>query len=171
MQNYLADNTVLIIRHAEKPAEGTGLSPEGEQRAQQYATYFGPFREDDLELWVDGLYAGADSRNSSRPRLTLEPLSRSAGLPINAAFGTKQSSALVETLKTLPHGVCPLIVWRHKELPTLLEALGASPEQLLPGGLWPQGIFDSVVVLRFNSTGFLASQKLIRENLKVSAQD
>jgi hypothetical protein len=33
-QNYLADNVVLIVRHAEKPENGTGLTPQGEARAQ-----------------------------------------------------------------------------------------------------------------------------------------
>jgi len=44
-QNYLANNTVLIVRHAEKPVEGTGLTPMGEARAQLYAKYFQPFQE------------------------------------------------------------------------------------------------------------------------------
>ena len=32
----LADTVVLIIRHAEKPASGFGLTPEGEARARAY---------------------------------------------------------------------------------------------------------------------------------------
>ena len=36
----LADSTVLLIRHAEKPDSGKGLSPMGQARADGYAAYF-----------------------------------------------------------------------------------------------------------------------------------
>ena len=97
--NYLADNTVLIIRHSEKPESGTGLTPQGEARAQLYAKYFQPFREDGLSIMVDSLYAGADSASSNRPRLTLEPISKATGLPLHHKIGTKESDALVHELK------------------------------------------------------------------------
>jgi|GEM_PF-7126914 len=36
-QNYLANKTILILRHAKKsPKSGTGLTPQGENRAQLY---------------------------------------------------------------------------------------------------------------------------------------
>src|ERR1700735_5673355 len=63
-QNYLANNTVLIVRHTEKPETGTGLTPQGEERARLYAKYFQPFQEDGLSIPVDSLYAGADSKSS-----------------------------------------------------------------------------------------------------------
>ena len=62
-QNYLANNTVLIVRHAEKPESGTGLTPVGEARAQLYAKYFEPFEEQGLSIPVDCLYAGAEQRS------------------------------------------------------------------------------------------------------------
>jgi hypothetical protein len=34
------DAVVLIIRHAENPDTGRGLSPRGEQRAEAYKDYF-----------------------------------------------------------------------------------------------------------------------------------
>src|SRR5262245_43255592 len=34
------NSVLLIIRHAENPANGHGLSPRGEQRAKAYANYF-----------------------------------------------------------------------------------------------------------------------------------
>src|SRR5205085_8518613 len=36
----LAESNVLLIRHAEKPVRGKGLSPMGEARAEGYAAYF-----------------------------------------------------------------------------------------------------------------------------------
>ena len=167
--NYLADNTVLIIRHSEKPERGTGLTPQGEARAQLYAKYFQPFQEEGLSIMVDSLYAGADSESSNRPRLTLEPISKATGIPLHHKIGTKESDTLVHELKKEPHGKHPLIAWRHGEIPALLTAFGASSEQLLPNGKWPDDVYDWVIVLKMGPEGQLSSAKLIREHLKVPA--
>ena len=162
----LAPRVVLIVRHAEKPEIGTGLTPLGEARAQLYAKYFEPFQEQGLSIPVDCLYAGADSKNSVRPRLTLEPLSKAAGLPLHTKVGTKDSGALVLQLKTEAHGRHPLIAWRHGEIPALLQAFGASPESLLPNGKWPDDVFDWVIMLNMGPDGQLSSARLIHEQLK-----
>ena len=36
----LKDAVILIIRHAEKPESGEGLSPTGEERAKNYVNYY-----------------------------------------------------------------------------------------------------------------------------------
>ena len=102
-----------------------------------------------------------------RPRLTLEPLSKSSGMPLHSNIGTKDSDALVQELKTEPHGQHPLIAWRHGEIPTLLRAFGASPEKLLPNGQWPDEIFDWVIVLNMGANGQLISARRIYQSLKV----
>jgi hypothetical protein len=168
-QNYLANNTVLIVRHSEKPESGTGLTAVGEARARLYAKYFQPFQEQGFSVPVDCLYAGADSEKSFRPRLTLEPLSKATGLPLHLKVGTKDSEALVLELKTEAHGKHPLIAWRHGDIPALLTAFGASPEKLLPNGKWPDDVFDWVIVLTTNPDGQLSSARLIHEQLKVPA--
>jgi hypothetical protein len=166
-QNYLANNTVLIVRHTEKPEAGTGLTPQGEERARLYAKYFQQFQEDGLSIPVDSLYAGADSKNSFRPRLTLEPLSKATGLPLHLKVGTKDSELLITELKTEAHGQHPLIAWRHGEIPTLLRAFGASPESLLPNGVWPDDVFDWVIVLTTGPDGQVTSARVVHEHLKV----
>jgi hypothetical protein len=168
-KNYLANNTVLVIRHSEKPETGIGLSPMGEGRARLYAKYFQPFQEQGLSVPVDCLYAGADSEKSFRPRLTPEPLSKATGLPLHLKVGTKDSEALVHELKTEVHGQHPLIAWRHGDIPALLAAFGASPEKLLPNGRWPEDVFDWVIVLTMGPDGQLSSARLIHEQLQVPA--
>lgn len=165
--NYLANNTILIVRHSEKPEIGNGLTVKGELRARLYAKYFQPFQEEGLSIPVDCLYAGADSQSSNRPRLTLEPLSKATGLPLHLKVGTKDSEALVRELRTEPHGRHPLIAWRHGEIPALLIAFGASPEKLLPNGEWPDDVFDWVIMLNMGPDGQLSSARLIREQLKI----
>jgi len=166
-KNYLANNTVLIIRHSEKPDTGTGLTPTGEARARLYVKYFQPFQEQGFSVPVDCLYAGADSEKSFRPRLTLEPLSKATGLPLHLKVGTKDSEALALELKTEAHGQHPLIAWRHGDIPALLTAFGASPEKILPNGKWPDDVFDWVIVLTMGPEGQLSTARVIHEQLQV----
>ncbi len=165
-ENDLASNTVLIVRHAEKPLGspgGTGLTEIGQHRAEAYARYFRPFREAGAPLEISALFAGADSASSVRPRLTLEPLSRASGLPLDATIRTKDAPALVRYLRSHPHGDTPLICWRHGQIPALLRAFGVAPSALLPDGKWPDDVFDWVLLLRFDAQGRVLSQERIRE--------
>ncbi len=165
-KDYLAGNTVLIVRHAEKPVDGRELTPAGEARARAYATYFEPFHEEGWSFRVDELFAGADSANSIRPRLTLEPISRATGLKLQMPAGTKEPDKLVTLLRTQAHGIHPLIAWRHGQIPDLLRAFGAS-QSLIPGDKWPDDTYDWVIVLQFGSDGRLVQQKLLKEHLTV----
>ncbi len=159
---------MLIVRHAEKPAAGPRLAPEGEIRAKRYAAYFEPFAETGQTFRVDALYAGADSDNSYRPRLTLEPLSRATGMPLHLEAGTKEPEKLVRELRTDLHGSHPLIAWRHGQIPDLLRAFGADAKAMLPDGKWPDEVYDWVILLRFNNTGALQEQQLFHEHLDAS---
>ena len=165
-KDYLAGDTVLIVRHAEKPATGRELTPAGEARARAYATYFEPFHEGDWNFKVDCLYAGADSNGSVRPRLTLEPISRATGMRLDTSVGTKEPDKMVKLLRTEPHGSHPLIAWRHGQIPDLLQAFGASPA-LIPGSKWPDDTYDWVIVLQFDRQGVLEKQELLTEHLAV----
>lgn len=166
-QNHLANNTVLIIRHAEKYADKThtGLNEAGVRRANAYVSYFQPIRDGSLNLTITNLYAGADSKSSQRPRLTLEPLSQASGMPLDTTIKTEDTEALVSLLRKTTHGNVPLICWRHGQIPTLIRAFGGTPESLLPEGKWPDETFDWIVVLHFDQAGKLASQTVVRESL------
>ena len=160
----LADTTVLIVRHGEKPDSGPGLSPEGEARAQAYVAYFQPFMLDGVPFRPDMLVASADSKNSARERLTLTPLSQALKLPIDQRFADHEVQNLVAALSTESHGKSILIAWHHGQLGKLIKAFGADPKTLLPNGKWPDDVFNWVVVLRFDHTGLLVpdSARVIR---------
>jgi hypothetical protein len=161
----LKDVVVLIIRHAEKPASGNALTPAGEARAKAYAYYFQNYAVEGKPHRLDYLFAAADSKGSIRPRLTLTPLSEATGLRIDQRFTDKQFQELADDLRANPHGKLVLICWHHGEIPQLLHALGAKPEELLPGGKWPDEVFGWVIQLRYNSKGRLVETKRIKENL------
>ncbi|MCK9603410.1 MAG: hypothetical protein M0R66_03545, partial [Candidatus Omnitrophica bacterium] len=120
----LKNAVILIIRHAEKPASGVELSPEGEKRAEAYVGYFQKFTIDGKPVKLDYLFAGADTKDSHRPRLTIEPLSKALGLSIDTRFQNNKFSELAHEIQSRPHGKNILICWRHGEIPNLLSALG-----------------------------------------------
>ena len=157
----LANTTLLIIRHSEKPATGRLLNQAGRTRAHAYARYFLPFQPGDQSLTIDTLIAAADSKRSMRPRLTLEPLSRATGLPINASFSTQNSPALAKHLRKENRGNAVLICWRHNQIPILLTALGVDPIELLPSGKWPTETYDWVILLHYDARGKLAIHQRI----------
>ena len=157
--------TVLIIRHAEKPDDGAGLAPAGEARARDYVGYFKNFRLHDEPVKLDAIFAAADSKNSQRPRITVEPLAQALGLIVNASYKDKEYASLVSNLQTTDHGRNLLICWHHGELPELLAALGANPDALLPGGRWPGDEYDWIIALRFDHDGHLKTAERLDEHL------
>jgi hypothetical protein len=166
-ESPLSDATILIIRHAEKPAFGSGLSPEGQARADAYVRYFENLRLDSQPLRLDYLVAADDSEHSQRSRLTLEPLGRAIGLKPDLRFQAKHPEELARELRSNLHGKTILVCWHHREIPDLLKALGAEPERLLPEGQWPTQQFGWVLELRYDHDGQLIRKKArrIKEHL------
>jgi hypothetical protein len=163
--NGLADTTVLIIRHAEKPESGSGLTPAGEARAQAYVGYFEHFSFDGQPMTPNALYAAADSKSSMRPRLTIEPLSQALGLPIDTSFSDKQTKMIADALRNTAHGNRILIAWHHGEIPKLIHDLGGDSASLIPGDKWPSDVFGWVVVLQYGHQGQLVNAQVVHEQL------
>lgn len=159
-------STILIVRHAEKPAlksEGPGLTQAGEMRARSYANYFSHFALQGAAVHIDALVATADSKGSMRPRLTLTPLSQALGLPLQQPFGDDDVKRLVEWLSNGPPHRTILIAWHHGMIPSLLTNLGVDPASLLPKGKWPPDTYDWVLALRYDGDGKLISSARIAE--------
>lgn len=158
----LSNATVFIIRHAEKPEDGDGLSPDGVRRAQFYVDYFKGLKIEGKPLQLDHLFAAADSKNSQRSRLTLTPLSRALNLPLDLRFEADDAKSLAEELLAKDHGKAILICWHHGAIPDLLKKLGEKPARLLPDGEWPDDIFDWLIVLRFDAAGGVIPSRCYR---------
>lgn len=154
-QNGPKDAVVMIIRHAEDGATGPGLTPSGQERAEAYRDYFLNFTVDSKPLRPDVVFAAKDSKKSHRPRLTVEPFAKAEKLRIDTRFGNNQSAKLAADLRANQQGKVILICWRHPYVPDLLRALGAKPEDLLPGGTWPNRVFDWVILLSYDQNGRL----------------
>ena len=169
----LANDVILIVRHAEKPDSGSGLAPEGRERAIAYVRYFQDYRIGSNLVHVNRLEAAADSKGSQRPRLTLEPLSQALKLSIDTRFRDKDPASLAQALETRSGGKIILICWHHKEIPALLQALGADPETLLPHGKWPDSVYDWVIQLRYDALGHLlpGQARRVSEHLRPGDAD
>lgn len=154
-ESGLADATVIVIRHGEKPAHGAGLSPQGQARAAAYAREFAPLSLDGQTWQPQHLLASRDSRHSRRETLTLAPLSQTLGLAEDDRFAEGAESALAAELRAHPGGQQILICWHHGAMPQLLTALGADPASVLPAGRWPAAVFDWMIVLRYDAAGHL----------------
>ena len=88
------NSVVLIIRHAENPADGHGLSAQGKERAKAYKNYFQSFAVDGKRLEPEAVVVAADSKQSHRPRLTVQPFATAANLTIDNRFANKQPADL-----------------------------------------------------------------------------
>jgi broad specificity phosphatase PhoE len=156
------NSVILIIRHAENPADGHGLSPRGEERAKAYKDYFQNFTVDSKPRKPNAVLVAADSKQSHRPRLTVEPFTKAAKLPIDGSFGNKQPADLAAELRANHQGKVILICWHHGQIPDLLRALGAAPETLLPNGKWPRNVYDWVIMATFDENGRLIPERTKR---------
>jgi hypothetical protein len=150
----LANKWVLVVRHAEKPADGTGLTPAGEARAKAYVNYFTHYKTaTGVNLKLSVLIATKDTKKSFRERLTLEPLSAATGLPLNLKYKEKDFNTMVSDLGATPQSGNVLICWHHGGIPELVTALGSNGEAMFPGGKWPADHFDYVIELHYDAQG------------------
>jgi len=140
---------ILIIRHAEKPATGIDLSPEGYEHAQKLVTYF----ESNPEVTQYGTPAAIFAMTSSgedesrRPLETVTPLATALGIKIHEKFGKDDLNALSQKIMSDASldGKMVLICWEHHVIPDLARGLGAkdAPDS------WNNDDFTSVWELDF----------------------
>ncbi len=158
---------VLIIRHAEDGGMGRDLAPRGHERAEAYKNYFLKFAVDSRHLEPAVIFAAKDSKQSHRPRLTVDPFAKAAKLKIDTRFGNNQSADLAADLRANHQGKVILICWRHPYIPALINALGATPKTFLPNGKWPGAVYNWVILLSFDQDGHLipSSSRRIDEHL------
>jgi broad specificity phosphatase PhoE len=158
--------TILIIRHAEKPVHGgehgidakgsadqKSLTPRGWQRAGAWVELFAPSLAQPSLPAPGFLFASApaneskdpDASKSERPLQTLTPLAQKLGLPINLDHTKGHEDKLARTISTI-NGVV-LVCWQHESILSIVK--GLKPE--LPAALpheWPDDRFNVIFRLR-----------------------
>jgi hypothetical protein len=147
--------TIMVLRHGEKPASGLGqLSCRGLNRAlalpdlligrygKPNAVYV-PNPSDQVKDH-GALYSYV------RPLATLEPTAIRAGIPINAQIGYTQIDQLQKELTKPAYANARIFVaWEHGYLREfamrLLKSYGEDPSAVPP---WPAADFDSIYVFQ-----------------------
>ncbi|KAI0193652.1 putative phosphoglycerate mutase family protein [Xylaria flabelliformis] len=148
-----AKPTVYLIRHGEKPADGsTGLSAQGVQRAQCLRTVFGAASAYDIgyilaqtpdsgEFYLFHNLRSTVTRDKSvpaltktywvdgtraRPYLTVEPLATDLGLTVDTTCDRDDEQCVQDLVDGYTGNGNILICWEHKELNNIAEQLGAN---------------------------------------------
>ncbi|APC18501.1 histidine phosphatase family protein [Pseudomonas frederiksbergensis] len=149
--------TLVFLRHAEKPAGGLGqLNCQGLNRAIKLAQLlpekFGKanyvFAANPTRNVEEGEFD--NSYSYLRPLLTISPTAIKLGLPVNIEFSANDISELAdELLHDKYHNSIIYTAWSHGYLPELIntvaeEATGET-RPLLDD--WPSNDFDSLYVL------------------------
>jgi hypothetical protein len=165
--------TVMIIRHAEKPAVNNttpfgmdidgnvdsdhSLSPTGWLRAGALTQLFGSSRNAPPAGLAKPtqLYASQGNTKSLRPVQTLNPLAAKLGTFVITKYSRDDVKALANELRA--QGGPSLVAWESDALPTIPAALGKVTPT--PPAVWPNDRFDMVWVLTTeNGTDWKFSQ-------------
>jgi|SRR5208282_3814417 len=150
-----AVETLICIRHGEKPATGLGqLSCQGFNRALALPGVllpkYGPpqfaFAPDPTQTITE--YAGTYCY--VRPLATIEPTAIYCGLPVNTQFGFTQITELEgELQKDAYQNATIYIAWEHLVLDSfaqdMVETYGGDPTQV---PAWPADDYDTIFVIR-----------------------
>ncbi len=155
--------TVVVIRHAEKPADESNihLSEKGYARAAKLPQFFLQFDSaSSIRLIAQG-QKRADS--SLRPIETVMPASQQFQQPILHQFVKGESREMVDFVRAQHalDGKTVVISWGHDELGAISSLLGA------PQGEWSSKIFDRAWVFRFNEDGECVSFEAVAQELKL----
>jgi hypothetical protein len=139
---------VILLRHAEKPAAGDGLSAKGQQRAAALAPYV--MQTD--ELLAHGkpvaIYAQRPSNDHPSRRCveTVKPLARALDIEVRPYRQGEFAKMVKSIMKDRRfEGKTVLICWSREGLPETAAALGVSdcPK-------WPGHAFDRLWLITFD---------------------
>jgi hypothetical protein len=158
---------LLVIRHAEKPADDSdpNLTSRGAARAAALPSLFlipptfptkpAPFPTPDF------LFATKKSPKSNRPVETVQPLAKALGdMPIHQKHADNKFQAVVDDIfgdaKYASKAV--LICWHHGKIPDLAQAIAAKAKNgdKLKGQIpkrWDGTVFDRVWQFTFDDQG------------------
>jgi len=135
---------ILLLRHAEEPADETSLdlSAAGRRRAEQLAKFipktFGT---------PQFVFAAAPSDSSVRCYLTMRALADDLKLEIDGSYKSSEFAALATKLYGDPafDDATVVVAWTHKELPSLAAYLNVRRSDFPRS--WDGEVFDEIYEL------------------------
>ncbi|MDH0303730.1 MULTISPECIES: histidine phosphatase family protein [unclassified Pseudomonas] len=149
--------TLVFLRHAEKPGEGLGqLNCQGLNRALDLATLLPErFGEADYVFAANPsrhVEEGSEDQRYSyiRPLITISPSAIRLGLPVNIDFGANDTDALAdELLGNKYRNATVYTAWSRGYLPELINTVAgkALGEEWRIADDWSRDDFDTLYVL------------------------
>jgi hypothetical protein len=150
-----AKETLVLIRHGEKPAKGLGqLSCQGLNRSLALPRVLtAKFGKPDFIFAPDPRHQTTDQGNLYdyiRPLATIEPTAIQFGLPVNTQFGFRDVHQLgQEIIQPKYQGSLVFIAWEHSLLVNLVKDLvaqgGGDPSKVPE---WGHDDFDSIYIVK-----------------------
>lgn len=138
---------VMLIRSAEIPEHGNGLSLRGQERALAYVPFFQATDYLQDFGWPVAIYAHrqTSAEPTVRTLLTVGPLAQALNLPIFDKYGHNDIANLVAEIKNTPayEGKAVLICWGNERMWQIAEQFGVKP----PPKPWPNEAHDRVWVI------------------------
>jgi len=156
-----AQETIIAIRHAEKPAGGLGqLTCQGLNRALALPKILiGRYGRPDAIYAPDPAVDVNDGSNLRysyvRPLITIEPTAITLGMPVNAQIGFTDIAQLQSavTAPAYAHALV-FIAWEHgflnKFAQQMLTSYGDNPAQVPD---WPNSDYDRIYIFKIQQTG------------------
>ncbi len=136
--------TVVIIRHGEKPLKGKNLNCQGLNRSLKLpAVLYSKFGIPG-SIYVPSLDNNV-STGHARMFQTVIPLAAKYNLTINSRYAETDSATLAKEIKR-KKGVV-LVVWQHSAIPSIVRALGVQGFDMH----WDDNDYDSIWIIRFQN--------------------
>lgn len=140
---------IIIIRHAEKPAEGNELSLKGRQRAAALVPYILETPELLKDVPLVAIYAQGPKKEGSSVRSiqTVKGIAEAAKLTVIDKFTRDDFPAMFAEIRKNPayDGKTVLICWEHKVIPDIATAFGVEN----PPHRWHGDSYDRTWVITF----------------------
>ena len=157
--NALADETIVFIRHGEKPEKGLGqLSCHGLNRSLALPdVLIKKFGKPDA-IFAPNPAKLKDDHGTQyayvRPLATIEPTAIRLGLPVNVQFSFENSAKLQSALLSQPYKNSVVLVswehhWAQKIAKELVARIDKNEAAKVP--VWQDDDFDSIYVVRIGN--------------------
>lgn len=150
-----ATETMVFIRHGEKPSDGLGqITCQGLNRALQLPHVLeSKFGKPDA-IFASNPFEQKPDKGVPyyyiRPLATIEPTAITFGLPVNIAYAFKEVDALIGEITNKKYQNATLfIAWEHHLLVEIVKRLVAKePSIKVPA--WEGEDFDSIYIVKFD---------------------
>jgi hypothetical protein len=171
-----AEQTLVFLRHGEKPAGGLGqLNCQGFNRALALPTVLlAKFGRPDILYAPNPAVKIADPAGSfyyDRPLATLEPLAVRLGLDIWSKYGYTDIASLQAALITpTKDDKTIFIAWEHAYLQKVVQNIMNSYGGRAVVPAWVSGDFDSLYVVRVTYAGSTISATFQKDSERLNGQ-